>query len=199
MIDWEISKTAELIRDAPLMGKADLARAKAEGGIIAFDGTKNWYLSNFWRAAPINAFGYEWQTAEHAYQAMKFLDPAKQSFIRSARSAGEAKRWGKKLIPIRPDWDDVKFQFMLEIVRAKFLQSDELGGLLLQTGSVPLVEGNTWHDNIWGFCFCNSCRRKGIRGLNALGHTLMIVRSELRRADKFVYEEGDVEIIEALS
>ena len=54
----------------------------------------------------------------------------------------------------------------------------ELREKLLATGNEELVEGNTWHDNIWGNCSCDCCKK--IEGQNKLGKLLMQVREEIR-------------------
>ena len=48
---------------------------------------------------------------------------------------------------------------------------------LLSTSNATLVEGNWWHDNFWGDCYCPKC--KGIPGANTLGRLLMELRSKL--------------------
>jgi ribA/ribD-fused uncharacterized protein len=62
---------------------------------------------------------------------------------------------------------------MLEAVRAKFTQHDDLKEILLGTGDAKLVEHTEW-DSYWGDGGDGS-------GKNRLGHILMQVREELRR------------------
>lgn len=168
---------AETIRTNAPIDLADYRGIEAAGGIVYFDGTDHDFLSNFHRA-PIAFLEEDWPTSEHAYQAMKFYELERQQAIRQAKGPGEAKRLGRALPGMRADWDQVKYAFMLEIVRAKFAQHPELAEQLLATGDAHLVEGNHWHDNIWGFCLCQ--QHRGGLGLNALGNTLMTVREELR-------------------
>ena len=52
---------------------------------------------------------------------------------------------------------------------------------LLFTEGFDLVEGNHWHDNIWGDCSCNKCN--GTKGTNYLGKILMTVREENKMVD----------------
>ncbi len=135
------------------------------------------FLSNFYTKL-FEFNGVMWPTAEHAYQAMKTLDPEKQEFIRRLPTAGGAKRAGRE-IELRPDWDRViegsetlvKDLLMYRIVKAKF-RDPELATMLWQTGARMLVEGNYWGDSYWGVDY-----RKG--GLNKLGRILMRVRSGL--------------------
>jgi predicted NAD-dependent protein-ADP-ribosyltransferase YbiA (DUF1768 family) len=51
---------------------------------------------------------------------------------------------------------------------------------LLDTGDEELVEGTTWHDNIWGNCSCPKC--KNIPGQNRLGKLLMQIREEIKNS-----------------
>lgn len=129
------------------------------------------FLSNF---HPCSAFGYP--SAEHAFVASKTTDRELRKRVRACATAAEAKRFGKTLIP-RPDWEERKAGFMLEILREKFRDS-LLGAQLLTTGELEIVERNCWHDRTWGVCTCDRC---GSRGQNLLGKLLEQVRSELRR------------------
>lgn len=127
------------------------------------------FLSNFWLAFVV-LDGIEYRSVEHAYQAAKTLDPTWRSSIRGCPTPGDAKRMGRR-VPMRKDWDDVKVDVMLDLLRQKF-QHESLRWLLLDTGNEELVEGNDWGDKFWGRC-------RG-EGLNLLGELLMQVRSEIR-------------------
>lgn len=113
-------------------------------------------------------------TVEHWYQAAKATNLADRQLISEAKTPGEAKRLARR-IPLRKDWDRVKDDIMLSLVRAKFTDP-ELRAKLVATGSVELVEGNHWHDNYWGSCWCLKCH--GVEKQNKLGKILMLVRSE---------------------
>lgn len=143
--------------------------------IIRFSGD-HLFLSNFytWR---VNHDNHTWPSAEHAYQAAKTLSPEEKRYILHARTPGEAKRRGR-MATLRDDWEDVKDSVMMEILESKFSRSQGmLARHLLETGRGLLVEGNTWHDNYWGVCYCNNCPG---HGKNRLGRTLMAVRRSLR-------------------
>jgi len=126
------------------------------------------FLSNFYHS-PIIWQQRTWPTVEHAYQAAKNLDYA--DAILQLSTAARAKAKGKTL-PIRSDWEAIKLSVMAELVYCKFEQHADLVELLLQTDGL-LKEGNYWHDNFWGSCFCQKCQDQG---LNMLGKLLMIER-----------------------
>ena len=144
--------------------------------IICFDGD-NRFLSNFW-SAEITYGGYIFPTSEHAYQAAKTLDKNERETVRNSQGANAAKKAGKQ-VTLRPNWDSIKDDIMLEILRLKFTDKD-LKEKLLATGDKVLVESNHWHDNWFGVCHCDKC--KGI-GKNRLGQLLMKVREEIKAAN----------------
>lgn len=134
------------------------------------------FLSNFY-SSPLFYNGLWYPTVEHAFQAAKTHDEFEQLAIANAETPGQAKRMGRK-VKLRDDWDVCKRSIMTDLVREKFRQNPDLRRLLLATGIQPLIEGNTWHDNIWGQCTCPRC--KDIQGANWLGQALMLVRTELQ-------------------
>lgn len=137
--------------------------------IDKFDGEFD-FLSNFY-ASKVHYDGMEFSSVEHAYQAAKTVDKDGRIKIRNAKNAAAAKKLGQK-VTLRKDWDNIKLDVMLDLLRQKFA-IPELGKLLLQTGDAELIEGNTWGDVFWGVC-------RGI-GKNHLGKTLMRVRKEMER------------------
>lgn len=135
------------------------------------------FLSNF-HPSPITYQGREWPTVEHAFQAQKTLFEGERELIRSAQTPGKAKRLGRKVSFLRPDWEEVKADIMHELLLLKFTQNRELMEKLVDTGHAHLVEGNGWHDNTWGDCTCDRC--SGIQGKNLLGKLLMKVREHIQ-------------------
>lgn len=140
--------------------------------IDRFNGN-NKFLSNF-QASTIFYEGKKYASVEHAYQAMKSVDPIEQEEIRNAVSAGQAKKLGKR-VKIQDHWNDIKAGIMLELLRLKF-QNPFLRHQLLLTGDAIIIEGNTWHDQFFGICKCDKC---GNTGQNVLGKLLMQVRDEV--------------------
>ena len=112
-------------------------------------------------------------TVEQDFQAEKTFDLQERVEILIADGPAEAKRLGQKCT-LREDWPEVRIGIMRHLVLRKFLDHRELAVALFQTGDAELVEGNTWHDNLWGDCSCDSC--EGKVGENHLGHILMEIR-----------------------
>ncbi len=95
-----------------------------------------------------------------------------------------AKRYGRSL-SLRTDWNQVKDQIMLDIVRSKF-SNPRLRSALSKTGTCYLFEGNNWHDVYWGVCdgehanYDNTPAHSGLAvGENKLGKILETVRFEI--------------------
>jgi ribA/ribD-fused uncharacterized protein len=144
--------------------------------VINFYSTTGEYgcFSNFSRHA-VFLKGKRWPTSEHYFQAQKFAGSEHEEEVRRCKTPKEAANLGRsRQRPLRRDWESVKDQVMLEVVRAKFTQHDDLRAILLATGDALLVE-HTANDSYWGDGGDGS-------GRNQLGQTLMRVREELRAA-----------------
>ena len=119
--------------------------------------------------------GKRWPTSEHYFQAQKFAGTEHEEEIRRANKPMLAANMGRdRKRPLRRDWEGVKDRIMLDAVRAKFTQHDDLKAVLLGTGDAQLVE-HTANDDYWGDGGDGS-------GKNRLGQILMQVREELRAA-----------------
>jgi ribA/ribD-fused uncharacterized protein len=142
--------------------------------IIHFYSTRDEYgcFSNFSRHSIFLA-GKRWATSEHYFQAQKFHGTEHEEKVRLCKTARQAADLGRsRKLPLRRDWESVKDQVMLEALRAKFTQHEDLRGILLGTGDALLVE-HTDRDSYWGDGGDGS-------GKNRLGQLLMQVREELR-------------------
>lgn len=137
--------------------------------ITSFRGSYRW-LSNFYPAY-VEFEGERYPTVEHAFQAAKTLEPRLRRAVRDVATPGLAKKMGRAL-QLRPDWEAVKLDVMLNLLRQKFAHI-RLLDLLLATGEAKLIEGNTWGDRFWGTV--------DGEGENHLGRLLMQVRDELQR------------------
>lgn len=131
------------------------------------------FLSNF-HESPVEYGGLLYRNAEGAYQAQKTLSEYERENI-ACMSAGAAKKAGRK-VTLRNDWEDVKWDTMKAIVRAKFEQDDDLRKKLMDTGDSDLIEGNWWKDTYWGVC--------DRVGENNLGKILMSERARFQSIEE---------------
>jgi ribA/ribD-fused uncharacterized protein len=134
------------------------------------------FLSSFWRQDFVYG-GQQWKHREGAFQAFKTTDPDLRVKIARIEKPSEAKAAGRALV-LRGDWDTISKRVMLDLMLAQFGQNPHMAEKLAATAGAVLVEGNTWHDQLWGDCRCGDpchpeCR---VPGQNALGHLLMAVR-----------------------
>jgi hypothetical protein len=134
-------------------------------------------FSNLYKR-PIEFEGRAYPTAEHAYQAGKASKEAVREWILSAPSPALAAMAAHGLYTwdIVPNWARIKFSRMRAVLRAKFMQHEDLRELLLSTGNARLVEAgrvNNAVNRTWG--------EVNGKGQNMLGVLLMELRSELRK------------------
>lgn len=150
--------------------------------IDTFD-TAYFFLSNFY---PCNVTykGITYLSSEAAFHAQKTTD-VNQQLRFTKLNPSESKRLGRK-IKLRPDWEDVKYQIMYDIVLEKFIQNEDLRKLLIGTGDAELIEGNWWGDKYWGVCH-------GV-GQNNLGKILMDVRAYLQNLPGLPITAADWEV-----
>lgn len=134
--------------------------------IREFKGKYGW-LSNFFEES-------DGLTLEHRFQAAKTRDFSERQQILKAPTPSKAKYHGRSCT-LREDWEDIKNDVMLDLLREKF-KDPELAKLLLDTGDEILVEGNWWNDRYWGVDL------KTGEGENVLGRMLMRVRLDLRES-----------------
>lgn len=121
--------------------------------------------------------GREYPTAEHAYQAGKARKEAVREWILSAPSPSLVAMAAHGLYTwdIVPDWSRTKFDRMREVLKAKFMQHEDLRELLLSTGNARLVEVARTDNAVnrtWG--------EVNGKGQNMLGVLLMEVRELIR-------------------
>ena len=135
-------------------------------------------------------------TADHAYQSLKPRDPRVRDWLMAAPTpslvalaahvlpseADSVEIMGRTADALlgfhtRPGWSRLRFPWMLQCLRAKFAQHQDLRELLLSTGARQIVEAGRIDDD--------AGRRWGVvngRGKNYLGRMLMRVRAELAGA-----------------
>jgi ribA/ribD-fused uncharacterized protein len=135
-----------------------------------------YFLSNFSNFG-LDYKGVHFKNSEQAYQWEKAENEEDKLKILQTSSAKEVKALGHKIKCDIVKWDTNKINVMEDILMAKFSQS-YLKNRLLATGNSILIEGNYWHDNYWGSCYCYKCEK--IDGQNILGKILMKVRTHFR-------------------
>jgi ribA/ribD-fused uncharacterized protein len=135
-------------------------------------------FSNLFRRS-IDFEGREFPTAEHAYQAGKARKEEVREWILSAPTPGLVAMAAHGLYTwdIVPDWSQMKYDRMRQVLRAKFTQHEDLRQLLLSTGSVRIVETG----RVANVVNCTWGEVNG-KGRNMLGVLLMELRTELMKA-----------------
>jgi N-glycosidase YbiA len=95
--------------------------------------------------------GVVYPTAEHAYQAGKFLHNQNiHDEILRAISPLQAKNISHQYSSMKdPDWEQKKVEYMQRIFEQKLLQHREILEALQKTGNEDIVEGNV-EDEFWG-------------------------------------------------
>lgn len=157
-------------------------------------------LSNFYVGEPLRIPHLDkihtFATGEHAFAAMKARKQVEYEMIRDARSPGQAKALGRRCA-LRPDWEIVKYDAMLAVVRSKFTLEREEGDILLNTGDALLVEGTYWDDMVWGVALFEDRNPLMAPGRNWLGTMLMARRAELK-AESYFGHRHDTGVYNAL-
>eukprot|EP01062_Namystynia_karyoxenos_P066981 TRINITY_DN60898_c0_g1_i1.p1 TRINITY_DN60898_c0_g1~~TRINITY_DN60898_c0_g1_i1.p1 ORF type:complete len:633 (+),score=183.82 TRINITY_DN60898_c0_g1_i1:85-1899(+) len=156
--------------------------APGETGPVFFSGFTRGHgeLSTYFPASFRDSSGQTWHSAEHYYQASKFLDEETRAKIRAAPTALKARQFGspRHANPgsrFRSDWDFVREDILLQATRLKFQQSEPCRRALLNTGNRCLVLHDR-EDGFWG-------SGPDDKGRNRLGQILMTVRAELRSGE----------------
>lgn len=133
----------------------------------------NW-PSNFWIEPDGTCVEVEFQSDKHDGHPWR-------QFVIQRKGPGPAKRLATtkwKLTPVELAlWDERRVDVMFDRVLQKVLDWPAVGKLLERTGDKPLVEFNWWHDNFWGWCVCDDCRRELHQ--NWLGETWMKIRKDI--------------------
>lgn len=141
-----------------------------EDNVKGFFGPYRW-LSNY-HLCEIYYGGNMFPATENAYMYSK-IDPVDREnnpyVIRLLTcTPSEAGKIGRNM-PIRSDWDDVRYDMMKTMLIDKFTRHQSLKVQLMETAPKYLEETNHWKDIYWGVC-------DGI-GENNLGKALMEIRN----------------------
>lgn len=159
-------------KDSSLVNKKNKIDIHDSSSIKFFyDGSPYFEFSNFYEGSPIVINGQIFKTPEHYYQWQKFIDPVIKSRIISAKTASLAIDTASNNIKlVNPNFK--KNEAMLNALRAKFTQHENLGQILLSTNDRQLIEHNML-DDYWSDGGDGS-------GKNKFGILLMQVRTELQ-------------------
>ncbi|WFD31877.1 hypothetical protein MSPP1_002917 [Malassezia sp. CBS 17886] len=145
---------------------------------FAKDGSFFWLSNN--ADYPVTLDGVRYATAEHLFQAHKFLEhrPNIAAKVRKASSPIEAIRIARTHAKdVRADWirDGVNVITMRSVLLLKFTQHSNLRLALLETGDTDIVHASP-NDVFWG----SAAPPNSVgRGRNMLGRTLMQTRELL--------------------
>jgi ribA/ribD-fused uncharacterized protein len=147
---------------------------------------ENKEFSNFYETK-FTLDGVEYNSAEHAYQAVKaktFGDEEHFKKIVKAKSAQSAKSFGKKVVGYNEEvWTGKKDEVMKSVLRAKFTQNLDIRKKLLDTGDKVLANSDS-RDKYWGTgTSATTAMAKDPskwKGENKLGKFIMELRAELK-------------------
>lgn len=143
-----------------------------------------WYSTAFdplnnWSAHAVELCDKRFPTVEHGYHFRKFQETAPDIAEKILHAPSP---WATMQIERQnsnrrqPDWQVVKVEIMLQLIRAKVAQNEDVRQCLLATGTKHLYENSPW-DDFWG------CGTDG-SGVNQMGKILMQVRDELRSLER---------------
>ncbi|MFB2920246.1 MULTISPECIES: NADAR family protein [Aerosakkonema] len=143
---------------------------------------KNWFSNMERLDNPIIVDGIQYPTVENFYAASKTLDVQQKRKI-ATLTPSVAKKYAHT-IPLRSDWEEVKFAIMLIGLMQKFYPGTNWHKELMETRGEELLELNNWHDTIWGVPANiapggqGKAIPTGLHGKNWLGRLLMFIRDE---------------------
>lgn len=114
----------------------------------------------------------EWKTAEHCYQANKFINAEHRNLIKNQNTPKESAIIGRSRADLlRKDWDFVRIIKMYNIVKSKVLQNPIVYITLLSTKNKPIYEVSP-KDNFWGL-------GQDGKGKNILGKIFCSIRNDI--------------------
>ena len=140
---------------------------------------KEFYVFDNFSSFQVEYEGFIFPTAEHAYQAMKFIKTNPEIFnkIKTAKSAHDAQKLtieNKDKVDL--EWDKNKIAIMKSILKNKVNQHAYVLKKLLQSGEREIIE-DSWRDSEWGW-------GKNKDGQNNLGKIWMELRDEYLKNKK---------------
>lgn len=148
------------------------------------------FLSNFY-LCQLKDDKYSYNSSECYFMAKKaeyFNDQESLIKILNLKKPQEQKQVGKKVKGFNKElWEEVSYKIMLDGLRLKFTQNNELKNKLLATNNKTLVEGSPY-DKKWGVGLKYDDDRildeSNWQGDNLLGKALMEIREEIKKNEK---------------
>jgi len=127
-----------------------------------------------------SAFGFEmngeyFQTSEHAFQYLKFMETNKDiaNIIKKSYSPNDARRIAHENKKYKsPNWSNIKYNNMEKVLRLKLRQNPIVKECLLNTNDYIIAECCIDEDTDWGIDNNNE-------GNNHLGKIWMKIRDEI--------------------
>lgn len=154
-------------------------KTSAEQAITNFNLEGTRFLSNSYpEKIVIEHEGVIFFNVETAYQAAKITGNDRRRKI-AQMSPQEAKK--AIASPSVPDWENIKFKVMFNLLWQKFYGNKDLAKSLLATGNKEIVKLNADGDIYWGVCKSDD----EYVGENNIGHILMAIREKLRALPEF--------------
>lgn len=145
------------------------------------------YMSNFYKTNFVDENGINFNCSEQYFMYRKCLtfEPTNKSLIKEIlkeTSATKVKKLGRKVKNYDDDiWSKLRYGIMVEALRLKFSQNEDIKQKLINTGGKTLYEASKY-DKIWGIGFYAVKAiniDKKLYGTNLLGKALMQVRDDL--------------------
>jgi ribA/ribD-fused uncharacterized protein len=134
---------------------------------------KDFYVFDNFSSFQVEYQGFLFQTAEHAYQSMKFIKTNTKLFekVKNSKSAHDAYKIASKNKNYRdPEWENKKIQVMKNILENKIDQHPYVLKKLIESGEREIIE-DSWRDPIWGW-------GEDKKGQNLLGKLWMELREQ---------------------
>lgn len=152
---------------------------------------ENYFLSNMFPTVITVSWG-TYACSEAAFQAAKCANEEERKLFTNidgftAKKLGGIYGYNGHKIVLRPDWNDVSYDIMRQVITAKF-SNEALAAKLLATGDEELVEG-TKRDRLWGAVWNGTAWE----GENRLGKILMETRQNIRDGKKAEFKPTEEE------
>ena len=147
----------------------------------------NGYMSNFYKIYFVDKEGNNYNCSEQYFMYLKCLtfDPTNTRLlvaILNESNPSVIKRYGREVKNYDDNiWEKERYDIMLEALRLKFTQNEDIKKKLIETKPRILYEASPY-DKIWGigFRYADAIHQdKRNFGQNLLGKALMQIRDEL--------------------